>query len=109
MDKAGGKARVEISHRAKAMSAMGCFPLCPWLMFILALDDVTAVFPPQYSSSNIVSLGTQLKMHENDYFICVCVCVRKACSGFSSDHQGPVSNAGAPGITAQSSYHPERQ
>lgn len=56
------------------MSAMGCFPLCPWLMFILALDDVTAVFPPQYSSSNIASLGTQLKMHENDYFICVCVC-----------------------------------
>lgn len=99
--------RVESTREAEARSAMGYFSLCPWVMFILALDDVTAVFPPQYSSSNGASLTAPLKMHENDYFICACV--RNACSGFSSDHQGPVSNVGAPGITAQSSYHPKRQ
>lgn len=72
VDKAGGKTRVESSHEAEASSAMGYFPLCPCVMFILALDDVTAVFPPEYSSSNIASLTALLKMHENDDFICVC-------------------------------------
>lgn len=72
VDTASGKPRVGSSHEAKARSAMGYFSLCPWVMFILAVDDVTAVFPPQYSSSNIASLTAQLKMHENDYFICVC-------------------------------------
>lgn len=69
--RACGKTRVESTHEAKARSAVDYFSLCPWVMFILAVDDVTAVFPPQYSSSNSASLIAQLKMHEND-FICVC-------------------------------------
>lgn len=99
VDIAGGKTRVESRGRSQERYGL-FFPFVP-LMFILALDDVTAVFPPQYSSSNVASLTAQLKMHENDYFICARV--RNACSGFSSDHQGPVSIAGPLG--SQRSHH----
>lgn len=90
--------RAHTSQKPGALWAI--FPFVP-VMFILALDDVTAVFPPRYSSSNIASLTAQLKMHEDYFFICARV--RTACSGFSSDHQGPVSIAGPLG--SQRSHH----